>query len=325
MPEVLNEACPLTGQPATITSGEFDGWTVSSPYTDGSFKISSSAVATARSLASVTKVKVISWIIDRHRAGEIAPLVTTMTFDEVAKRPNLTYDQRVERLFLMLKSMNFGLSSTIRTTGVVDGQYLQTMGRLQAWLELPPTDTLPFLSTVVGEGLLSHDGNAFRITADGMRRVDRLSSLSVESSQVFVAMWFSAEMNDPYDLGFEPAIIDCGYRALRIDKKEHSNKIDDEIISEIRRSRFLVADFTCQLIDTASGPVGVPRGGVYYEAGFAQGLNIDVIWTVRADCIQHVHFDTRQYAHIVWDDPADLRAKLRNRIGAVIGRLAPHA
>jgi hypothetical protein len=63
----------------------------------------------------------------------------------------------------------------------------------------------------------------------------------------------------------------------------------------------------------------VARGGVYYEAGFAQGLNIPVIWVCRLDVIDHVHFDTRQFNHITWTDPQDLYAKLKNRIGAVIG------
>ena len=63
----------------------------------------------------------------------------------------------------------------------------------------------------------------------------------------------------------------------------------------------------------------VPRGGVYYEAGFAQGLNIPVIWTCREDRMDRVHFDTRQYSHILWTGPQDLRQKLRNKIGAVIG------
>lgn len=47
---------------------------------------------------------------------------------------------------------------------------------------------------------------------------------------------------------------------MMIGSKEHSNKIDDEIIGEIRRSAFIVADFTGH------------RGGVYFEAGFAMGL-----------------------------------------------------
>lgn len=320
MSEITNEACPLTGQTATIEGGDFDGWKVTSAFTDGSYRIAADAIETARSSSSALTAKVISWIIDRHRAGEIAPLITVATFGEVINRPSLTFDQRIERLFLLLRKLNFGLGSTIRTSGIANVEYAESMGRFQAWLELSPSETHSFLATMVGEQLLSHDGNGFRLTADGMRRIDRLSSSSAESSQVFVAMWFSPEMDEPYDQGFEPAIIDCGYRPLRIDKKEHSNKIDDEIISEIRRSRFVVADFTCQVFDTPAGSIGVPRGGVYYEAGFAQGLNIDVIWTVRADCIQHVHFDTRQYAHIVWNDPADLRAKLKNRIGAVIGQ-----
>lgn len=62
-----------------------------------------------------------------------------------------------------------------------------------------------------------------------------------------------------------------------------------------------------------------PRGGVYYEAGFAQGLGIAVIWMVRQDHIDNVHFDTRQFNHITWPDAADLREKLKNRIGAVLG------
>lgn len=62
----------------------------------------------------------------------------------------------------------------------------------------------------------------------------------------------------------------------------------------------------------------IARGGVYYEAGLAQGLGIPVIWTCHQDCIAHVHFDTRQYNHIVWISPDDLKTKLINRIGATI-------
>ncbi|MDD9797634.1 MAG: hypothetical protein OXT03_00745, partial [Alphaproteobacteria bacterium] len=41
---------------------------------------------------------------------------------------------------------------------------------------------------------------------------------------------------------------------------------------------------------------------VYYEAGFAHGLNKQVIFTVREDCADHVHFDTRQFNHIIWEE-----------------------
>ena len=98
---------------------------------------------------------------------------------------------------------------------------------------------------------------------------------------------------------------------MRIDRKEHVNKIDDEIVAEIRRARFVVADFT-------HGDTGA-RGGVYYEAGFAHGLDIPVIFTCRKDRLDDVHFDTRQYNHIVWETPEELQDRLAKRIAAVLG------
>ena len=132
-------------------------------------------------------------------------------------------------------------------------------------------------------------------------------------------MWFDASMEDAFETGFERAISDTGFTAMRIDRKQHNNKIDDEIVAEIRRSRFIVADFTCGKTSVEKGAVSIPRGGVYFEAGFAMGLGIPVIWCCREDCINEVHFDTRQFAHILWSSPADLRKNLYNRIAAVIG------
>lgn len=132
-------------------------------------------------------------------------------------------------------------------------------------------------------------------------------------------MWFDDSTLAAYDQGVEPAVRDASYEPVRIDRREHSNKIDDEIISEIRRSRFVIADFTCGTVLSEDRKVAIPRGGVYYETGFAQGLDLPVIWTCREDQIDQVHFDTRQFNHILWTEPRDLREKLRNRIGAVIG------
>lgn len=134
---------------------------------------------------------------------------------------------------------------------------------------------------------------------------------AAESETAFVAMWFSPQMTSAFDEGIAPAVEQLGYRPVRIDRQEHNNKIDDEIIAAIRRANFIIADFSC-------GPDGV-RGGVYYEAGFAAGLGIPVIHMVRESDVGMLHFDTRQINHIVWSDPADLRQKLVNRIGATLG------
>ena len=88
--------------------------------------------------------------------------------------------------------------------------------------------------------------------------------------------------------------------------KDFTPKICDRILAEIRRSRFLIADVTGH------------RQGVYFEAGYAMGLGLDVIWTCRSDDLGNSHFDTRQYNHIEWESGGELREKLRDRILATI-------
>lgn len=147
----------------------------------------------------------------------------------------------------------------------------------------------------------------FVVTPKGWSKVYELEKgQNPASNQGFIAMWFNPEMNEVAKDGFEKAIEDAGFKSLRIDRKEHNNQIDDEIIAEIRRSKFVVCDFTGH------------RGGVYFEAGFAMGLGIPVIWTCREDHSKEIHFDTRQYNHIMWNDVSDLYVKLLNRIRATV-------
>jgi len=44
-----------------------------------------------------------------------------------------------------------------------------------------------------------------------------------------------------------------------------------------------------------------------------------VIWMCRDEDKDKLHFDTRQYNHILYTDPADARKKLRHRIVAMLG------
>ncbi|PJZ75253.1 hypothetical protein CH365_19850 [Leptospira neocaledonica] len=94
--------------------------------------------------------------------------------------------------------------------------------------------------------------------------------------------------------------------AFRIDNKEHNNEISGEILSEIRKSRFMIAEVTGQ------------RPGVYFEAGYAMAFGLPVIWCCKDNELDKVHFDTRQYNHVVWRDETDLIEKLSNRIKGTI-------
>lgn len=165
----------------------------------------------------------------------------------------------------------------------------------------------------------------FILAPGGWQRIADLKKGASKSRQAFVAIWFDATMND-FEKAIENAIQDEGFECRIIKNIEHNNDICDEIVAEIRKSRFIVADFTagcckkcetCEEHKTCRDTVR-QRGGVYFEAGFALGLGIPVIWTVRKDQIEHIHFDTRQYSYIVYENAEELRQKLRNRIAATI-------
>lgn len=146
----------------------------------------------------------------------------------------------------------------------------------------------------------------YRLDVKGWERLDELNKKQVESNQAFVAMWFDKKMDKAWKEGFEPALKETGYNPIRIDLVEHNEKICDRIIADIRKSGLLVADFTGN------------RGGVYFEAGFAKGLGVPVIWTCRKDHLDDVHFDTRQFNHIEWEKPEDLKKQLVDRIEATL-------
>ncbi len=139
---------------------------------------------------------------------------------------------------------------------------------------------------------------------------ERLESASLRGGipgKCFVAMSFDDSLKEAYERGIYLAVKeDCKMDPVRIDLVHHNEKICDKIIAEIRVSQFMVADVTRQ------------RPGVYFEAGFAMGLDRPVIWTCRGNDFENVHFDTRQYNHIIWDTPEDLREKLADRIRATI-------
>lgn len=145
------------------------------------------------------------------------------------------------------------------------------------------------------------------LTATGWTRAAELTRVTT-GRQAFVAMAFTHDMMKIRSDAFDPAIRAAGYEPFLVSDREHNGRIDDRIEYEIKNSVFVVADFTEH------------RGGVYYEAGFAQGLGKPVIWTVEKGHVEKLHFDTRQFNHIVWSDAEELRTRLEARILNTVGK-----
>jgi hypothetical protein len=143
------------------------------------------------------------------------------------------------------------------------------------------------------------------ITVNGWKVVNEVQTMK-NLPQCFVAMWFDQSMDNIY-LKIEKAIYEAGYKPIRVDKEHYTGDVTDKIITEIRKSKFIVADYTGQ------------RHGVYYEAGFARGLGIETISTCKQDDIKNLHFDTSHLNHIPWETEELLYEKLKDRILAIYG------
>lgn len=168
-----------------------------------------------------------------------------------------------------------------------------------------PDEYSAVLTHLVETGILRGGAsNTYALTAEGWRRLRELRIGATTSDQAFVAMSFAPELQNAWEHGFRPALQAGGYSPVRVDSIPHNDKICDRIVLEIRRSGLVVADFTGQ------------RGGVYFEAGFALGLGKSVVWTCKESDVQNLHFDTRQYRHILWSDPEQLRTALLDHIRA---------
>lgn len=146
------------------------------------------------------------------------------------------------------------------------------------------------------------------------RKYDGITLPSItKRNQVFVAMMFSSETDKIYEDALKPVIQSLDYSALRIDEKQYSGSIISEITTEIADSVALIADLTGN------------RGGVYYEAGVARGLQIcnhpiKLIFTCCKDFFNSdsVHFDVRGDNIILYNNADDLKNKLTARLRTVL-------
>jgi hypothetical protein len=268
------------------------------------------------------KAKLTTWIVEQKSLGVALPVVNSASIDAVRLRRALRFSEKRERFFRVASFMRLGpgVSVPISEHEADSREGFERLQYIASWIEAQTLQEARGIVELLAEDgfLRISQGPRFSMTTKGLEMMESLESRGAATLQAFVAMWFSDEMKEAWRQGFAPAIRDAGYDPFRIDGLQHNGKIDDAIVAEIKRSRFLVADFTCGGALTADGFQPNPRGGVYYEAGLAHGLGMEVIFTCREDRMQWLHFDTRQFAHIVWKTYEDLREQLYNRIAATL-------
>ena len=304
--------CAIWGTPvaALYSSLEDRILTVTdSSRTDGSYTIERDAAARVESeFGNEAKARLTSYLVQSRQFGRDIPHIGQSAVENTQHAPRKSAHERAMSLLGYFASQTSSIGEAVR----ID----LTGGPALAWSESIGGGEVKFLAKYLKDHSLIHDmpmtetSHDIRVLVDGYSHLEE-SRQAARPLQAFVAMWFDESMAHVYDEAIRPAIEAAGFKALRIDRKHLVGKVDDEIIREIRRSRFMVADFT-------HGEDG-HRGSVYYEAGFARGIGLPVISTCEEDKADGLAFDTRQYLHILWKDTSTLQAELANRIGASIG------
>jgi hypothetical protein len=170
-----------------------------------------------------------------------------------------------------------------------------------------PQEVFFYINELARLDFVRQESGVATVLTPGFRQLIEMQKSGRTSAFAFVAMWFAHSMDDVYNNAIAPAIRSAGYKPIRVDREEHVNRIDDEIIGRIKTSRFIVADFTGQ------------RAGVYFEAGMMLGLGRTVIWMCKDEELKDVHFDTRQYNFINYKMVEEARKRLYDRIMAIEG------
>lgn len=145
------------------------------------------------------------------------------------------------------------------------------------------------------------------ITIKGMSYLSQKNPVS-SSRNCFVAMSFDPKLQRAYEDGILPAIKETGFIPVIVSNVhvDSDKTINDAIIAGIKEAKFVIADFTMH------------KAGVYFEAGYALGRGLKVIYTCSKKDLRKAHFDTRNFQHIVWETPEELKYKLIDKIKAFV-------
>jgi len=167
-----------------------------------------------------------------------------------------------------------------------------------------------------------------RIYPPALRRdiENNILPLDKTNKDVFVAMPFNYQLLDSaLDNAIQPACQELGLHALPVKDKAYTGSITNKIKKSIAQSRLVIAELTYRNL------------GVYYEAGYAEGRNVPVIYTCNMDWCEKegvmfaeekrkkmkypepVHFDVKQTKILFWNTEEELKKLLVTEIKGVLG------
>jgi nucleoside 2-deoxyribosyltransferase len=257
---------------------------------------------------------IAGYLHEFNRSDEYADIDYDRIFND-GRMPH-TSMQRMERFLMNLYKIDDSIGKIIRVADktVSGGFDVDLLAISYAKHELELAGMLNSLAELgyMTKKVHTSEMSDFWISAKGFERAEQLLTTNIDSKSVFIAMGYKNDLIEACEKAIKLACRDCGFEARLITDKPHNNGITDEIMTEIKRCKFVIVDFTYN------------NCGAYFEAGYAQGLGRQIIrcckseWFYEKDendkRVNFLHFDVQHYNTIIWESHDDLYKKLKNNI-----------
>lgn len=298
------DKCPICGNKASQAPTDKGGY-IFECVRCGEFVLSGVYSVHLKNLTEIQQTNLSGYI--RNNQNDYQRCIITRQLIEKKKNLNIEYtiEDKADGILLLIseKYKTPGTDILLLKNNIEN----EAMGKYYIWT----TDEFDFIINeyLINEKQYLLENNLHtKISPAGWNHIATLNSRNQDSDTAFIAMWFHKSMEETRS-SIKQAIRNAGYIPKIVDEEKHNDDITNRIITLIKRSRFVIADFTNQ------------RAGVYYEAGFARGLNIPVIHIVKKEEIKKLHFDINHQSFIGWENQKlnDFKNELTLQITATIG------
>lgn len=262
--------------------------------------------------------KVTVWLENREETIPAIYQKFSLQYFEDFKNYELKHSKKADTLIDMLALKAFSQPFEKNKFQIIDmrASEIANDSELNRWLiyllenNLICEDRNEFRNTFNTTGLTPNPFDYyFRMTPKSWGMIEEKRK-RINSNKAFIAMAFKIENRIEVQKAIESACLKSEIIAKTVDDEHFTGKITDKIISMINESLIVIADFTSN------------NKGVYFEAGYAEGLGRTVIYTINKSDLDDLHFDTKQTNYIVWETTKELEEKLTDRVKVLIKK--PH-
>ena len=108
------------------------------------------------------------------------------------------------------------------------------------------------------------------LSIEAWERIEDIKQVNQNSRQGFIACWFTDPPN-PNNQAIIEGIKIAGYEPMILQGRHFPETVISKALSEIKKSRFVIVDLTGE------------RKSVFFEAGYALGIGLDIIFVVEKE------------------------------------------